>query len=183
LNIQVADQQLKSSHTSPNQLALCLKKIGDWSFSGDTHCKETAAGGGIAAIVNAMKRALVNLAGSDENNRVLIATTGGIYAVIEAMGRYPQEAEVQHQGCRALANLAFNNDNNKVLIATTGGISVLLEAMRQHPQDSKVQYQGCRALVSLAVNDNNSVPIATATLCPRTTDIILMLTRKQRENL
>ena len=97
----------------------------------------------------------------NDNNKVKVAESHGISAIISAMDHHMTTAVVQEQGCAALRNLAVNADN-KVRVAEAGGIAAILNAMRAHPAVATVQHQGCWALKDLSVNDNNKVKIGDA---------------------
>ncbi len=49
-------------------------------------------------------------------------TQGGIEAVVTAMGRHTQNANVQEEACRALGNLAVNDENQEKIGAQVENI-------------------------------------------------------------
>ena len=57
--------------------------------------------------------ALQNLAMND-NNKVMIAETGGIPTIVSAMKYHSSNINVQHYGCAALGTLAVNDNNKKM---------------------------------------------------------------------
>ena len=68
---------------------------------------------------------------TNEKNRVAIAATGGIDAILMAMQRHVSNADVQENGCGALMNLSVNG-NNQALIAELGGMDAIILTMQSH---------------------------------------------------
>ena len=83
------------------------------------------------------------------DNKVKIASLGGIEAVVKAMEAHVGSAGVQEQGCRAFWNLSFNAADNKVKIVSLGGRQVLLKALETHPTVERVGQFGRQALESI----------------------------------
>jgi hypothetical protein len=88
-------------------------------------------------IQNESLKRLSNFA-TNEKNRVAIAATGGIDAILLAMQRHASNADVQENGCGALMNLSVNG-NNQALIAAAGGMDAILLAMQSHVSNAYVQ--------------------------------------------
>ena len=84
--------------------------------------------------------------------RERLRVIGEIDAIIKTVGRHPDHAGVQEEGCGALWNLAANNDVNQVEIAKQGGIDVIIKALVKQPDHAKIQEWGCCALMELANN-------------------------------
>ena len=106
-------------------------------------------------------RALTDLSRGFDDNKVSIATAGGIAAIVNGMKAHRVHPGVQENGCLALSNLAANSDN-QVSIAKAGGIVTIVSGMEVHRDHAGVQKYGCWALTSLAFNSINRVPIANA---------------------
>jgi hypothetical protein len=66
------------------------------------------------AVVTYECRHLISIASSDHPcliaNRVMIASLGGIEAIIAVMSAHKDHSGVQEKACGALSNLAVNND-------------------------------------------------------------------------
>jgi hypothetical protein len=95
----------------------------------------------------------------EESNQVLIASSGGIEAMLKTMRRDPGKVSMQMYGCAALSSLAMN-DANKASIGAAHGINTILAAMRNHGGHSELQKVACHALWHLASNTTNQVIIA-----------------------
>lgn len=99
-------------------------------------------------------------------NRVTISLTGGLLAIVKAMTKHADDADVQAAGGRALQNLALDQ-NNKGGIASAGGIEVLVSAMKKFPEDAAVQMGGCGTFQNLVWgNDENRMRIFKAGAIP-----------------
>lgn len=99
-------------------------------------------------------------------NRVTISLTGGLLAIVKALTKHADDAEVQAAGGRALQNLALDQ-NNKGGIASAGGIEVLVTAMKKFRDDPAVQLGGCGSFQNLVWgNDDNRTRILKAGAIP-----------------
>jgi len=109
-----------------------------------------------------------------DENKVLMASLGGVELVLSALRNHSSHVSVQASGLRGLTNLAVNGslwvcvelllnpacgdsvltmtDENEVLIASLGGVELVLSALRNHSSHASVQASGLRALTNLAVN-------------------------------
>jgi hypothetical protein len=90
---------------------------------------------------------------ADDDLQALIASHGGVEAILSAMRSHPLVAAVQEAACAALSNLAHYQGDNQVLIAAKGGIECLVEAMRVHSGLQKLQEHACATLANLASNN------------------------------
>lgn len=84
-------------------------------------------------------------------NKRMIAKLGGIELVVQAMLKFPDEAELQENGCAALCNLASNRQETKVRAARAGSIRAAVNAMRMLPGELELQSLACALLRSLAL--------------------------------
>jgi hypothetical protein len=91
------------------------------------------------------------LAYDNENNRCLIAESGGIQAVVSAMGQSTESVTLHAEVCKTLRNIATNNPTNCQLIVKTGGLSQIVDFMKQHPSSPTVQFP-VGALCALATD-------------------------------
>jgi hypothetical protein len=73
----------------------------------------------------------------------------GPNAMIQAMLRFPEHAEIQKNGCGALRNLAFDADNAATVMQLDGA-QVVLDSMRRHSGVPSVQQNACGCLQNLA---------------------------------
>jgi len=97
---------------------------------------------------------------ADDDLQALIASDGGVEAILTAMRAHPLVAAVQEAACAALSNLAHYQGDNQVLIAGKGGIECLVEAMKVHSGLQKLQEHACATLANLASNtavDNGKI--------------------------
>jgi hypothetical protein len=81
-------------------------------------------------------------------------------AVLGAMGRYPEQRQVQHSGCWALAMLAFCRKADGPLMAAEGAWTAIDAAMtaHRHPGQWSVQFTCCQAITFMAELDAAPVP-------------------------
>lgn len=84
-------------------------------------------------------------------NKRMIAKVGGIEAVVKAMLKFPDDAELQEHGCGALCNLITTTQESKVRAARAGCIRAATTAMKLYPEDGELQSLGCALLRSLAL--------------------------------
>jgi hypothetical protein len=91
------------------------------------------------------------LAYDNEATRRLIAESGGIQAVVSAMGQPTESLTLQTEACKTLRNIATNNPSNCRLIAKTGGLSQIVDFMKQHPSSPTVEFP-VGALIALATD-------------------------------
>ena len=124
------------------------------------------------SVVNAMKEegesnqevafsgitALYNLANNNSNNKLCIASEGGIPIILNLMRCHgPSNALIAKEGCHVLSKLAANNNENRSAIATEGGISVVISMLQTHASDSlAVAKDGIFALGTLAFKNTSS---------------------------
>mmetsp|Transcript_16447 Transcript_16447/g.21583 ORF Transcript_16447/g.21583 Transcript_16447/m.21583 type:complete len:521 (+) Transcript_16447:456-2018(+) len=74
--------------------------------------------------------------------------------VIQAMERYPNNADVQAFGCAALWHFA-RDDENKVTFMERDVARITTAALERHQSREDVQTYGCCVIWNLAVNDEN----------------------------
>jgi hypothetical protein len=92
--------------------------------------------------------ALVNI-GANAQSRVVIASAGGIDAVISGMAKHWSDTEVQKETLAALANIAANNPDNMLAVCERGGIRAVLSALVAHRKNVEILEAGCRTLALL----------------------------------
>ena len=95
----------------------------------------------------------MKLAGSAAPGAQAIVDSGGLAAVVAAMGHHTADAEVQRWGCGALLNLANGDAACKQAIVDAGGVAAVVAAMGHHTADAALQRWGCTALWNLANGD------------------------------
>jgi len=108
-----------------------------------------------------VKQALSNLADmcswecqKAEENGKEIARLGGPLAIIKAMERNMDDADIQVEASRAMQNFGLYCDNDiRVLAVQIGGIVAVVEAMNKYRDYSKMQTQGCFSLRYLSHED------------------------------
>ena len=88
---------------------------------------------------------LANWAENNYTNEVTISNVGGIDAILSAMKKHPENANIQKYGCGALQNLAVN-DNNQLKISNAGRKVAIESAMQYHSANAGVIEQAKRAL-------------------------------------
>jgi hypothetical protein len=91
---------------------------------------------------------LVGLSSRTDTCRVVIATVGGVEAVVTAMQALPMCTVVQERGCCALHNLTWSSIGKKRAVES-GGIEVLLATVTTHLNSAKVCEHACLALVNI----------------------------------
>eukprot|EP00960_Hanusia_phi_P023452 692165-Hanusia_phi.AAC.4 len=126
--------------------------------------------GGVAVVLNAMRRhvdsegmqvegcrALVALSHADDANVRKIVDGGGIDTIIEAMAKHDGSAGVQEQGCAALKRISCQDLECASRIMDSGGIETVIVGMRSNQESIGVQEQGYGVLGNLseAVAMNN----------------------------
>jgi hypothetical protein len=126
-----------------------------FSSAASTLRRADVDGGTVAACL----RAVANMCGGS----IIAAAVGAgvVEAVVGAMGRLSDSADVASCGCQALVRLG-RVDSVRVAIAGAGGIDVVVAAMRRHADAGGVQQLGCAALCYLAANGANQAAIAGA---------------------
>jgi hypothetical protein len=127
----------------------------------DESISTTAA---VAAVIAAMATA----SRSADTAGIKQATAGGVEllkggaidAVLSAMERHAEDAQLQHTGC--LAVFVWGRScyrQARSLLGQKGAVARLLDAMQRHAQHKGVQQAGCAALCNLAFNCDGT-PIA-----------------------
>ena len=87
---------------------------------------------------------LANWAENNYTNEVTISNVGGIDAILSAMEKHPENANIHKYGCVALQNLL--NDNNQLKISNAGRKVAIESAMQYHSANAGVIEQAKRAL-------------------------------------
>ena len=65
-----------------------------------------------------------------DDNRVKIASLGGIEVTLTAMKEHKAQEEIQRNGCHALGNLAFNGRKRREVISVSFYVHVLAWACK-----------------------------------------------------
>ena len=103
-----------------------------------------------------------------EDNRMKIASLGGIETELHAMSAHPRDMNVQENGCFALVSLAMHDDNLPKIVSLCG-IETVLHAMSVHLVAALVQESCCFALRILDANEDNHAnfapPLAASRRC------------------
>jgi hypothetical protein len=82
--------------------------------------------------------------------KVVIASNGGIAALLRAMHCFPNQAGLQECCCKALANLCAQSTTNQGTFEQCHGVRHVIAAMQCHASSVAVQSAACEALASLA---------------------------------
>ena len=96
-----------------------------------------------------------------DENRSMIAATGGIECIVESMRTHTSDSELQVFACTALANVS-NHPDFEVKIGAAGGIECIVNAMRNHNGHVHLQLWACKALCNVAHTTKNKVMISAA---------------------
>jgi hypothetical protein len=96
-----------------------------------------------------------------DENRSMIAGTGGIECIVESMRTHTSDSELQVFACTALANVS-NHPDFEVKIGAAGGIECIVESMRTHTAHVHLQLWACKALCNVAHTTKNKVMISAA---------------------
>jgi hypothetical protein len=81
--------------------------------------------------------------------KVVIASNGGIAALIRAMQCFPNQAGLQECCCKAIANLCAQSTTNQGTLEQCHGVRQVIAAMQYHASSVAVQSAACEALASL----------------------------------
>ncbi|CAE7881175.1 aarA, partial [Symbiodinium microadriaticum] len=84
-------------------------------------------------------------------NRRMITKSGGIELMVQSMLRFPDDLEIQENGCAALCNLMANRHDTKVRAARSGSIRAVIAALRNFPFEPELAQMACAVLRSLAL--------------------------------
>jgi hypothetical protein len=103
----------------------------------------------------------LHYAAIDSSKVALIARTGGLLAVVNAMENHVNHAGVQIAACNALEKLALDCEN-ELAIGEVGGIEAILGAMLAHFNDPRVQEAAWSALWNLTCGNADCSSISEA---------------------
>ena len=94
---------------------------------------------------------------SDDESNVLMAQSGAVDAILEAMKTHTHldDVVVQENAIQALMTLS-EHPNNRPLLVEAGTIAAVLKAMQAHTSSSEIQSEGCATLSNLASDDDDS---------------------------
>ena len=126
--------------------------------------KAIGTGGGVDCVVAAMKKfagsnprilsyaayALANLVHECSENSARVRSAGGIRPLVDALQRYPGEAQTASNVCYALFKLAEDSEQNAKRMADLGAAAFILPCIRAHAQQhTDVASNGAYALSSI----------------------------------
>ena len=94
-----------------------------------------------------------------DDNRVWVATQGGLQAVLVALLKYEKAMTVQVTALHALANLSMN-ETTKLLVPEFNGMEVLKTCMDAYKDNLAIQIQVCRVVSALAQVPANARALA-----------------------
>jgi len=94
---------------------------------------------------------------TDPFYKVVISSSGGIRATVEAMEKFKGHDDIQAAGCGVLGSLCLRNGSNQTLIQQQGGLAAILEAMRMYPLSIAVQSSACDALMNLTYQNASNL--------------------------
>ena len=95
----------------------------------------------------------------DDSCKVLLATSGAVSAVLEAMKAHPDLNRVHEIGCDVIRLLSLGrNDDNYRLLGENGAYTVVVRSMWSHSQNIAIQERAVEALAVLSEHSNN-VPV------------------------
>lgn len=83
------------------------------------------------------------------DNQNIIFTNGGHLAIVQAMKKFVDKAEVQVYGLGAVMNLTSRSEEHKMLLAQIGGIEMIVKSMDAHIGDAVIQRRGCGSLANI----------------------------------
>jgi hypothetical protein len=90
-----------------------------------------------------------------KENRTIVHSAGGLWAILGAMRRWYINPDIQVQGCRALGN-ATDRRNLPLHAKEAGAFEVIVCAMKNYPDNCAVQMNSCIALGKLCFHSNNN---------------------------
>ena len=96
---------------------------------------------------------------SDPYYRVVIAASGGIQAVVQAMEAFRTHESVQASGCATIANICTNNCSNQMVAQQSGALQAVVDAIRLHPLSMVVLVSACDALMHLTSRNYSNIAI------------------------
>ena len=102
---------------------------------------------------------LCDLCIEHDENRLWVASQGGLQAVLVALLKHEKAMTVQIQALRTLAILSMN-ETNKLLIPEMNGLEVLQTCMEAYVDNIAVQIQACRVVSELAQVPANARALA-----------------------
>ncbi len=81
----------------------------------------------------------------------MITKSGGIELLVRGMLGFPNDLEIQENGCAALCNLIANRHDTKVRAARSGSIRAVILSMKNFPFEPELTQMACAVLRSLAL--------------------------------
>jgi hypothetical protein len=82
--------------------------------------------------------AVMHFASKNDVNKLMVAETGGIEAIIDAMRKHTQVSDVQLAACRAIHQLAKCHTLHYKL-TTAGGLECLIASLKNHDDNHEIQ--------------------------------------------
>jgi len=79
----------------------------------------------------------------------MVADSGGVLALVQAMRDLPCNAELQRLAISATQRVAFGNDPHKTLAVQAGAVPATVTAMLRYPRDAQLQEDAIGCLTSL----------------------------------
>ena len=106
-----------------------------------------------------------------DENKVKAGAAGGIEAVVKAINKHINNADVCEQGCGALFYMTVNGknntnkthnesewtDENEVKAGAAGGIEAVVKAINTHIDNADVCQFGCGALRNMTVYNGKNI--------------------------
>jgi hypothetical protein len=124
-----------------------IKTMRRWSFSESVQLSGCYILGSVAA--------------RGEEQIRLIASLGGVAAVVEALKKHPRSEAVQEKGSWALRQLSVESQCRREMLVQ-GGLDAILDALCGHPGSLGVLENACMALANLAADSEPRICIAQA---------------------
>lgn len=122
---------------------------------------------------------LCNLSFGCGESKRRIGRIGGIHVVVNAMNKFPQDADLQARCCLALRNLACGLRANQWIAGRSQSMEAILRSMERMHADVNIQYQGCIALANICADEwENRMRAAELGVVP----IALKILRKNLQN-
>ncbi|KAL7579980.1 hypothetical protein ACA910_004973 [Epithemia clementina (nom. ined.)] len=102
---------------------------------------------------------LRDLCSKHEDNRLWVASEGGLQALLVALLKHEHAMSVQVTALHALANISMN-EQTKLLVPEMNGLEVLKTCMEAYVDNMAVQIQACRVISALAQVPANARALA-----------------------
>lgn len=130
------------------------------------NCSKIAKGGGIVAVLDAMKlqsgmsrqmhregiRVLRNVLCAQPDCKSIISENNGVEVIVNIMQSNLDASHIQEDACIVLWSISFKESETQTELLKCGGIPAIIQAMTKHTESEKIQYHGCGALHTLSNN-------------------------------